>query len=71
MSATQLLKAVNGLSRREHSAFLDALVESERKALLRRLEAAEDLALARKVLSETKKEDWIPLEKVKSRLGWK
>ena len=71
MSAAQLLKAVTGLSRREHGAFLDALVERERKALLRRLEDAEDLALARKVLAETKKEDWIPHEKVKSRLGWK
>ncbi len=69
MSAAQLLKAVNGLSRREHSAFLDVLVESERKALLRRLEDAEDAALARKVPAETKKEDWIRYEKVKSRLG--
>ena len=57
MSATQPLKAVNGLSRREHDAFLDALVEHERKALLRRLEDAEDVNEARKVLAETKPED--------------
>lgn len=71
MSAIQLLDAVNGLSRREHGAFLDALVERERKALLRRLEDAEDLSQARKVLADTKTEDWIPHETVKSRLGWK
>ena len=71
MSATQLLEAVNGLSRREHGAFLDALVEREREELLRRLEDAEDVAQARKVLVETKPEDWIPHAAVKSQLGWK
>ncbi len=71
MSATQLMEAVYSLSRREHSAFLDALVERERKALLRRLEDVEDVAQARKVLAETKSEDWIPFETVKSQLGWK
>lgn len=71
MSAAQVLQAVNALPRREHEAFLDALVRRKRKALLRRLEDAQDTARARKVLASTKKEDWMPHEKVKARLGWK
>ena len=71
MSATQLLKAVNGLTRREHGAFLDGLVERERRALLRRLEDADDVKQARKVLAATKKEAWVSHEVVKARLGWK
>lgn len=71
MSAVQLLKAVNDLPRRELGAFLDALVQRERKALLRRLEDADDVKQARKILASTKNEDWIPFEKVKARVGWK
>lgn len=47
------------------------IVQRERKALLRRLENANDVKQARRVLAATKKKDWIPHAKVKSRLGWK
>ncbi len=75
MSAVQLLKAVNDLPRRELGAFLDAfldaLVQRERKALLLRLEDADDVKQAHKVLASTKKKSWVSHEKVKARLGWK
>lgn len=66
MSVTQLANAVRHLPPSEHAAFLDALIAFDREALLRRLEDAEDVAVAREVLAtET---EWKPWDKVKAEL---